>query len=542
MSNRIYNILFHSHTISGIIISALLYVIFFTGSITFLRDEINAWERNEPIGARYFNTVPMDTIFQALEKDNQLYGRDVSITRYYDERRLNVSMSVSQDTTLEMADNKRAFFYIDGETTKTNTYKSGYSLGEFFYRLHFFAQLNFYGRSGYLLAGLVAFFFLFAIMTGVLVHWKKIVPNFFVFRPKAKWKTIWTDAHVGLGILGLPYQFMFAVTGAYLIIGYSLMMEPVKKFLFDGNQEKMFATMDFDGTETYEFQGKPTGTFISIDQYIDQTLSHFKNTQFRSVEVFNYGDRNMHVKVNIYPEHHEKFLGSGYLVFHGPTGDVTAEKDPFARTSYMEGAVLSMLRLHLGDFGGYGMKLIYLVLGFISCFVILSGVLIWRVARDKKQVDPRKRKFNKWLVHVYVAICLSLYPTTAFSFCAVKWLGEGVTDNRQTLIYDWFFWPWFILSLFLIWKQNDRFTTRACLTLGSVLGFLVPLVNGIISGNWLWKTFRDGYTQIFVVDLFWILLSLTALFVLVRMQRPKDTPKTIPTAQPAMAMEEQILI
>ena len=53
MGKRVYNIVFHTHTISGIIISAALYVIFFTGSLSFLRDEINAWERNEPIRPTY---------------------------------------------------------------------------------------------------------------------------------------------------------------------------------------------------------------------------------------------------------------------------------------------------------------------------------------------------------------------------------------------------------------------------------------------------------------------------------------------------------
>nr|BFF40080.1 hypothetical protein BACY1_18850 [Tenacibaculum mesophilum] len=54
MAKRVYNIMFHTHTISGIVISAALYVIFFTGSISFLRDEIIAWERNEPVEKNFF--------------------------------------------------------------------------------------------------------------------------------------------------------------------------------------------------------------------------------------------------------------------------------------------------------------------------------------------------------------------------------------------------------------------------------------------------------------------------------------------------------
>jgi uncharacterized iron-regulated membrane protein len=68
----------------------------------------------------------------------------------------------------------------------------------------------------YYLSGFVALFFLFAIATGVLLHWQKIVSNFYLFRPREKLKTMWTDAHTSLGILGLPFQFVYAVTGAFL--------------------------------------------------------------------------------------------------------------------------------------------------------------------------------------------------------------------------------------------------------------------------------------------------------------------------------------
>lgn len=524
MSKRIYNILFHTHTISGIIISGLLYVIFFTGSISFLRDEINAWERNEPIEQGFFGKIDFDSVFQHLEKEHQLYGRDISMTQYYDERRVNTTISASQDTTISKKENKRSFFYLDILTKKSSNYTANYSLGEFFYRLHFFAQLNFFGRSGYMLAGLVAFFFLFAIVTGVLVHWKKIIPNFFVFRPGAKWKTIWTDAHVGLGILGLPYQFMFAVTGAYLIIGYSLMLDPVKKILFDGDQKKMTASMQYVEVDHYELSGKRLNYTIPIQKYVNETKATYKELGLRSVEVYNYGDENMHVKVAGSPVHKSKFLGSGYLIFNAVTGEIIGEKDPYATTSYKEGAINTILRLHFGDFGGYGMKLIYLVLGLVTCFVILSGVMIWLVARDKKHVDLRKRKFNSWLVHIYLAVCLSMYPVTAFSFCMVKWLGSEVIENRRAFIYDWFFWPWLTLSLFFVFMRNDRLTTKASLWLGSIIGFLVPVANGLVSGNWLWVTLQKGYSQIFVVDLFWILLSITSLFVLLKMKGKKPEP------------------
>ncbi|MFE2861317.1 PepSY domain-containing protein [Sphingobacterium multivorum] len=48
MNLRRYNIYFNTHTISGIIICAILYVIFFAGSFSFFKNEINAWQKTSP--------------------------------------------------------------------------------------------------------------------------------------------------------------------------------------------------------------------------------------------------------------------------------------------------------------------------------------------------------------------------------------------------------------------------------------------------------------------------------------------------------------
>tara|TARA_B110001450_G_scaffold119057_1_gene112260 strand:- start:2527 stop:2784 length:258 start_codon:yes stop_codon:yes gene_type:complete len=45
-SKRIYNIFFNLHTVSGIIISVALYVIFIAGAFSLLKEEIYDWEND----------------------------------------------------------------------------------------------------------------------------------------------------------------------------------------------------------------------------------------------------------------------------------------------------------------------------------------------------------------------------------------------------------------------------------------------------------------------------------------------------------------
>ncbi|MEH6681834.1 MAG: PepSY-associated TM helix domain-containing protein [Sediminicola sp.] len=536
MSNRVYNIMFHTHTISGIIISAALYVIFFTGSISFLRDEINAWERNEPINKDYFATADYDAALKSLEGERSLYGRDISFTHRYFERRVFTSISQSKDTSLQKESKPTGrrgnFMYMDLETNEQKDYEATYSMGEFFYRLHFFAQLNFFGRSGYFLSGLVAFFFLFAVVTGVIVQWKKIVPSFYVFRPKAKWKAIWTDAHVALGIIGLPYQFMFAVTGAYLIIGYTVMLPPVQSLLFDGDAEKLQSTMAYGEPPKFSFVGERLEYPVKMGPFIAETRKKWPELELNTLQIFNYGDKGMHVQLGGSPSFQDRLLGSGYLIFRASDGKLVYQKDPYNDISYVEGATDILRRLHYGDFGGYGMKLIYFILGIVTCFVILSGVMIWLVARDRKAVSECKRNFNSWLVRIYLAICLSLYPMTAILFVLVKLFADDFGDGRRDFIYQVFFWGWLVLSTLFTLRRDNYFTNKACLILGSLFGLMVPISNGLVTGNWPWISFGQGYYQIFVVDIFWTVLSLTTFITVFRLKRKKTSPiRTVPAPE-----------
>ncbi len=521
MSKRIYNILFHTHTISGIIISVGLYIIFFTGSFSFFRDEIVAWERNEPLVEDVrFQSMDLNKMVDTLGANTSLYGREIDITQYYQERTVGVNVGASKDTSIKGG---RQFVYLNTQTLQTFSYPENYSIGEFFYRLHFFAQLNFFGRSGYILAGLVAFFFLFAIITGVLVHWKKIVSNFYLFRPRAKLKTLWTDAHTALGIIGLPYQFIFAVTGAFLIFGTIATAPPVATVIYNGDTQKMYQDL---GPERQEFPlaHEKLKTKIDLNSFVDKTKAHWDNFRISSVKFKNFSDANMHVVVIGHPLYSKALTGEGKLIFHAASGKIISEKNPFD-SNYFDTAIGLMDRLHFGDFGGIGLKIVYFVLGLLSCVVILSGIMIWLVARDKKFVEPKKRKFNTWMGHLFLAACLSLYPATAFTFVAVKSFVVEFDASRMANIYHIFFYSWLLLIIVFTIKRDDYFTNKYCLVLGSIIGLMIPLANGIISGNWFWKSFALHYYDIFFIDVFWLILSITTLIVACSLNQKKRFKK-----------------
>ncbi|MBQ4914218.1 PepSY domain-containing protein [Maribacter sp. MMG018] len=521
MSKRTYNILFHLHTVSGIVISVALYVIFFTGSFAFFRDEIVNWERGHTVKAPDEITVDLDETVNNLSKEQSLFGRDIELRHYYNEQRIGVNLGASKDTLLSKDLAAGSFYYLDTKDNTTTDYASSYTLGEFLYRLHFFAQLP--HPYGYYLSGFVAFFFLFAIFTGILVHWDKIIKNFYVFRPRAKLKTLWTDAHTALGVIGFPFQFVYAVTGAFFMLKL-LLVAPSVLALYDGDDKKLYEDLEYSHPE-FAFDNTPLPTPVSINDYVDRVKKKWKDFKVTEVHIFNYGDTNMHVSVSGNLDYKDKLNGYGYTIFKVADQSVHSVKDPTLKTSYLDVVKGIFFRLHFGDYGGYGLRIISFIMGLIGCFVILSGVLIWLTARDKKNIPLKKRKFNEGVVRYYLAICLSMYPITALSFIMV----QVVNPAGMSMLYKFFFIGWLLISILFILKKDNYFTNKYSLLSGSILGLAIPIVNGIYTGNWLWVSYSKRLEQILFIDVFWILLALTGFWVLYKMN--KQQKPTVQTAK-----------
>ena len=496
MGKRTYNILFHTHTVSGIVISAALYVIFFAGTFSFFRDEINNWQFNHKVAVKDQLPNGLDGQLDQLATQYNLYGRDVELSHYYNVRNIGVNLSASKDSLASAEDKAGAFFYLDAEDGKTSTYMESYALGEFLYRLHFFAQIPY--PVGYYLSGFVAFFFLFAIVTGIIVHWKKIISNFYVFRPWAKLKTLWTDAHTALGVIGFPFQFVYALTGAFFMIK-GIYVLPFVLGLYDGDQAKLHKDLEYD-RPVYAFYNEPLEQALVVERFVEKTKAQWPNFKVTQVGIFNYGDKNMHITINGNLDHASKFNGAGHRTYRVSDGMVVEERSPITNNSYLDGVKNVLYRLHLGDYAGTGLRIISFVFGLVSCVVILSGVMIWLVARDKKHVPEKRRRFNRGVANLYMALCLSMFPVTALEFILVKLYPSANT----AFIYPTYFISWLAATLFFVLKKNIDFTNRWTLVSGGILSCMVPLINGITTGHWPWRSYLDGYHDVLLVDLLWM--------------------------------------
>jgi uncharacterized iron-regulated membrane protein len=517
MKNRNYNIYFNTHTISGIIISALLFVIFFAGSYTLFKKDITAWQSNTSFSAKESTKLNYNKLLDSLDRKYKLQGRDVSF--FFQEKTFDtyVEVTATKDSTLiakkkpepepkvkkrgRRSEGDGAYFKYNFYKGDSKTYEESYDLGEFLYRLHFLAQLNqvpvrIGTPFGYLVAGLVSFFFLFALITGLLLHWDKIVSNFFVFRPWSKVKTVWTDAHTALGLIGFPFQLIFAITGVVLIVNTILLM-PFSMLFYGGKSDKLYSELEYTDPTVYTYTYKALSQKVNIQSYIDRTAVLWQDSYIKRVMIKNYGDDSMALVIEGSANPRRNFSGSGKIIYQLKDGKVVYHHSPIDESTYISKVKSLIYHLHFGDFSGYALKIVYFILGIMGCVVIISGILVWLVARDKKNIPEHKRKFNLWLANIFIAICLSMFPVTALTFIAVK--VNPAVDMK--FIYQVYFYSWLLLSAYYIIRKNLNRTNRETILLGSIFSIAIPFVNGLCTGNWIWKTYSTGSTDILFVDL-----------------------------------------
>jgi uncharacterized iron-regulated membrane protein len=525
MSNRNYNVFFNTHTVSGIVISVALYVIFFTGAFALFKDEIEAWEDGKHSQNIARENIDYDFLLEKLSENHHLTSRDIRFYLGHKSDNIYVLTSAAKDT-VNIPDEAKYQNYqaINIHTGETASYVEKYGLGEFLYRLHFFTQIP---TIGIYLAGFVSLFFLFAIVTGVIVHWKKIVSNFYQFNPKVSLKRVWTDAHTALGIIGLPFQFMYAVTAAYFCLSLFVLLPA--NFLYGGDQDKLMEDLRPD-RKSYEWIAKTDKEIPSVNQFVKENANRWSHFNSNYVLIKNYGGTNMKYCLIGELDYNKRFLSSGMVFYDFETDETSIVRNP-NESKYTDDIQLSVSRLHYGNFGGIAIKVIYFILALITCFVIITGVLIWIEARNKKSMSLKQRLYTAKVGHIYLAICLSLYPVIALFFLVVKLLPENYQTQKMSILYTWFFVIWLLATIYFRFKRNNYFTNKITLLTGAILGFLIPIASGIVSNNWIWNTYKARQFDILTIDLLWISISTTALFVYFKI-KPEAKAKSAFTKHP----------
>lgn len=537
---RNYNVFLNLHTVSGIIITVGLYVCFFAGGIALFYKNINNWEHNKvTIIQTDQSSIDYEKALKVIEKEGYiLENRTIDFTvkeinnkNYLSVKSIKkqskkgknqktadlnkdlVSFNPKGDFELELnLDNysKRENLNHTKKVKRQGKHKGNVSkIGTYIYHLHYFNQLP---VIGIYLSGFVALFFLIALITGVIVHWKKIFKNFFTFRLKSSIKILWTDSHTALGVIGLPFQFIFAITGSLLGFVMIFMILNIT-VLYDGNKDDFIATV-VPAFKSYKSSGEPLERRVNINQLATTTPQklHINKEGYQlTAKINNYKDENS-TFVMMYRGIKEKmFYENAHIVYKLGNGEIL-DKTAVDQQGFNLSTVIETVRkLHFGSYGGYLLKLIYFLLSLLTCYVILSGVMIWIVARDNKKYES-KRTFHTNVGAIFIGICMGLYPAIAYLFCLTKILPAQM-NARFSSIENSFLLFWLAYTVYAYYIKNLHTITKQALVLGGTLGILVPICNGLHSDLWFWKSLDTNHIDSFFVDLIWLFTGVITLII-----------------------------
>jgi len=283
---------------------------------------------------------------------------------------------------------------------------------------------------------------------------------------------------------------------------------PVVVVFFDGDQEKALKVI----VEERALETKENSPFTTNNLKLTSILDNIKKEnpelefKFLQIKHFDREDAIMAVAL----ENSKTFAGDGSLSITLRDGKTVADYLPGKKT-YSQSILYGIARLHFATFGGLILKTIYFLLALLTCFIIISGVLLWKEARNKKSYTDKQKRFHHRVTMSYLAICFGLFPAVAVLFNAELLVPD--IEKHVFLVRTVFFVSWLIFTTVGIFSKNEAKATQLYLYLGAIFSIIVPVTNGIITNDWIWIALAKGNYFVAGTDIFWFITGIISLTI-----------------------------
>lgn len=394
LSPRAFTRFWDLHAWTGVVAGLVLYVMFVAGAITLFHAPLETWE--EPL-----TQCPpaAETLDQSLARVLAAQGSTPEDLWFYPPRE---------------GRGEPCFSHHDGAAWRTACLDSRTGhlvperehLAHFLYRLHFLWH-DLTGRALYYVAGLLSVGLLLALVTGVLIHLKDLVRQLHRFRPDGSRRVLWSDMHKVLGVMGLPFQLMYAYTGAFLVLG------PVVLGVFTGpvfgGDEKLAAALAWGTAELDTPAAALPSPGLPLEELTRRARIERPDLEPAYYHLLGHGRAGAAVEII--------GLGGG-SPRPGVTVRLRASDGEVLRTPADAAGPAAEARrwlrgLHLASFGGLHLRFLFFVLALAGCAAILTGNWVWLSRR------PETRG-NNILARLTAGVGAGTWVATAALFVASR--------------------------------------------------------------------------------------------------------------------------
>lgn len=482
------------HTWTGLVLGWVLFAIFATGTSAYFKQEISQWMTPElqlqSVSNQQAALVALNSM-QKLAPDAKSWYITLP-----DQRQQTINVYWRNDKGYDNANlNPHTGEKIAARDTRG---------GEFFYRFHF-ELFGFPVLIGRIIVGIAAMLMFMALITGVITH-KKIITDFFTFRPR-KGQRSWLDFHNVTSVMSLPFFMMITYTGLAIFFYIYMPWGMVAKYGSERNQ--FFDEMNRSATMP-EATGKPA-TMLAFQSLLTQADQALKGQNIARIEMSAPNDQS--ATVSLVPAVESKLnVRVPAIQMNAITGELLSSGQSPSAMAVATGTVYGLHIAHIAD---WPMRWLLFCSGILGCCMIGSGMVLWTVKRRMQQQKTGKFHVGHYLVERFNVAAIVGLPTAMAGYFIANRLIDAQLENRADLEIRVFLIVWLSLLIHALVRPWAKAWKEQLFIAGLVFA-TVPIINLILTpqASLLMTVFQQKWvlvsfdlTMLVFAALFWSMLA-----------------------------------
>lgn len=500
------------HTWAGVLLGGLLLAIFWTGSLSVFDREIDRWMQPD-------TRLPAPPSEFSLDQLVLPHARRLA----QDAPVWSISLPTSRAPTLQL-DYQRPHQdavrrHINPHTGELLADQGSWGGTRFIFPFHFSLQLG-WRSIGYWLVGAAGMGMMVLLVSGVVAH-RKLIAEFFTFRPRKRLQRSLLDLHNLTGVLVLPFHFAISLSG--LIIFYAIYFPGVTQALYPQGRAQL--QMEALGNYSRPASGLKADS-ASLDAMLSSAReaweSSGKHAQAYFVRVWHPGDRNAYVEVRR-SHAREVTMNADRLTFDGTTGELLHQHS----AAPVAGVQRFLTGLHFIQFDHWTLRWLYFIGGLSGCVLIGTGLLFWsgsRRARHKRQGRIGARLVDALSVTAGTGLIIAtlvFFVANRLLPADSQWLGQ-----QRAALEGWAFYLSWLLTLIHA-AVDPEHAWRRQLQYAAALAVSAVALNALTTGDILPLSLFSGSAAVAGMDLMLLVLAGFCLLASRRIRLARVTPSPV---------------
>ena len=463
------------HIWAGLAVGWVLFFIFLTGTLGYLRFEIDRWMMPE----RPLATAPRpaaDLLPLASARLWTVAPDAANWTIYLPTRRTLGDLRIVWTGADGAASGGETLDPRTGgpEQLRVRDTGGGDHLYEMHYRLYYLPY-----DWAIRIVGICTMAMLVALLTGIVVH-RRIFADFFTFRPR-KGQRSWLDAHNLVGVTALPFHLMITYSG--LIFFLFAYLPTVPTLLYGADAEDRIFEQLAPAVPSQVSSTAPRIAAPRLGPMLAVAEAHWGAGTVERITVDHPGRAGSLVTVFARSGHGRTLIwDSRGLLFDGMSGRLLPDpRPPLSAPIRLHDLLLD---LHVADFAQPLVRLLYLISGLAGTAMIGTGLVLWSAKRKAKL--PAGHRGLALVDRLNIATLVGLPVAIAGYFWANRLLPVDFAARHDWEVHCMFL-TWLAVLLYSFGRTPEQ-GWRELFGLAAIAWSAIPLLNALTTDKHLGVT------------------------------------------------------